>query len=811
MSRCLVGLALAALSACSSGEVVGTATLRGLSGQPVVVQLRGPSERTTITDPAGRYSFSGLGDGAYVIAASAPSTLEGEVATSVTVRSGPLTVPDLVLTPTGTVRGKVTTDGAATGNVGVVVFIGNTSSTAFTDDAGEYLLTNVPVGAQRVSANKLGYATGSTTPFNVAYAAEAAAPDLDLVSGGLGVGDLSGVALLVGQSDLSNTQVTLLGTQQSVTTGADGVFSFAGVPTGTYAVSLQNGLYSEVIPNVLVSPGGQGLVISSTMESDYDGAPAGGLYSIGQVEIPKGKRVASGASRPIVSADGTQIVWTASGSAVQTAALQGGSTTTLSTSVPPSFSNSQPMYRFTSDRVVILTADHQLEVVPRTGGNPTVLASAVQNFLLSPDQSLILFLTSFSQESGQGTISIVPTSGGTPVVLASDSGWGGDPRSPVQQTPQFSPDGTRVFYFVGGTSFQYYKPDLYVVPSTGGTAALVKDKVEFFQILPKQNKVVYVSAPTPADTAASFYNLALDAAPPGTAVIANFKKLYDMTLVTAISADETLVVYQAVGASCGAPSRCIGAGSITGTPAPVVVGDDWDIYGYVGYGGPITITPDNKNVFYMGGKNTLELHCATISPPSATATVLQTANHRLTTMHPSPDGSKLVWIENDTLMRFAPTTCSPADTVNVPTAVNFSSYTNAPDLGPQSFAPDSSSVLAATNATGFTASLVNISLADGTATLLGDSVQVRGSRFSPDGSKVVFLSVASGISNGQAPTLVVAAKDGTNKNTILRYIAQNEDGSDSLAWLSNNRLLVSRQGTPAPYAYQDGVYAVDVQ
>jgi hypothetical protein len=811
MSRCWVGLSLALLSGCASGDVVGTATLTGLMGAPVVVHLEGPSDRTTTTDSTGAYAFSGVTDGAYVVVASAPSTLEGEAAASVAVRNGKATVPDLVLTPVGSVHGKATLDGAAAGNAGIVVFVGNTSATAISDDAGQYRLSKVPVGSQVVTGTKLGYTNGASAAFNVAYGADIEAPDLDLVTGGVGVGDVSGIALLVGQADLSNTQVGLVGTLFSQNTGSDGAFSFAGVPTGTYSLSLQNGDFSEVVPNLVVSPGGQGLVINSTMEAGFDGAPAGGLYAIGRVEIPRGRRVASGATRPVVSGDGTQLVWTGAGGVVQTGALTGGAATTLSNSVPPSFSNTTPLYQFTADRVVILTADHLLEVVSRSGGAPTVLASAVQNFILSPDQSRIVFLTNFDNTSGQGTISTVSTAGGAPVQLATNSGWGGDPRAPVQQTPQFSPDSTKVFYFVGSKDFQYYKPDVYVVPAAGGTALLVKDKLEFFQILPKQNKVVYSSAPTPADATASFYNLALDADPPGTAVITNFEKHYDTTLDVQISPDETTVVYHAVGAACGAVTRCIFGGPITGAPAPVKLGDDWDMNGYVGYGGPITITPDNKKVFYMGGQNVLELHCASISPPSATAGKLQNTSNRLTTMHGSPDGSKIVWIENDTALRFAPTTCNLADTVDVATAVNFSNYTGAPNLGSQYFAPDSSSVLVPTNPTGFSASLVNISLTDGTSTLLGDTVQFSASQFSPDGSQIFYYSLAPGISDGNSPTLVVSSKDGMTRNTFLRYIDVPDDySSRGVTWLSNNRLLVTRTGTPAPYAFQDGVYTVDL-
>lgn len=76
-------------------------------------------------------------------------------------------------TATGTVRGRVT-DAASRPVPEVVIGVAGTSLGALTNSAGEYSLTNVPAGAQTVTARRIGYAR-STQRIDVAAGAEARA------------------------------------------------------------------------------------------------------------------------------------------------------------------------------------------------------------------------------------------------------------------------------------------------------------------------------------------------------------------------------------------------------------------------------------------------------------------------------------------------------------------------------------------------------------------------------------------------------------------------------------------------------------
>ncbi len=121
--------------------------------------------------------------------------------------------------------------------------------------------------------------------------------------------------------------------------------------------------------------------------------------------------------------------------------------------------------------------------------------------------------------------------------------------------------------------------------------------------------------------------------------------------------------------------RCTFARSIRHAPRRWSSATNSDIYGYPGYGGPIAVSPDNSKVFYMGGQNTLNLHCASRSPLRRPRRIQLNTTGSITTMRASPDQKKLRVGQERHLMRFAPTTCSAGATVKVPTTVNYSKYT----------------------------------------------------------------------------------------------------------------------------------------
>jgi hypothetical protein len=84
----------------------------------------------------------------YTIYASSRDSKEKAVAVNVTALEGKaITAAELNLTPVGSLTGKVTLDGASSGNEGFLVFIAGTSYMAVTDSLGNFTISDVPVGA----------------------------------------------------------------------------------------------------------------------------------------------------------------------------------------------------------------------------------------------------------------------------------------------------------------------------------------------------------------------------------------------------------------------------------------------------------------------------------------------------------------------------------------------------------------------------------------------------------------------------------------------------------------------------------------
>ena len=57
----------------------------------------------------------------------------------------------------GTIEGKATLDGAATGNAGITISVAGTALTTATDDSGTYTINGVPAGQYTLEAKKEGY------------------------------------------------------------------------------------------------------------------------------------------------------------------------------------------------------------------------------------------------------------------------------------------------------------------------------------------------------------------------------------------------------------------------------------------------------------------------------------------------------------------------------------------------------------------------------------------------------------------------------------------------------------------------------
>jgi hypothetical protein len=102
---------------------------------------------SAVTSADGSYRFADLAPGTYTVYASSQNSKEKAVAVNVNVEAGKsVTVAELKLTPVGSITGKITLDGQSAGNEGFLVFVAGTSWMAVTDSAGNFTISDVPVG-----------------------------------------------------------------------------------------------------------------------------------------------------------------------------------------------------------------------------------------------------------------------------------------------------------------------------------------------------------------------------------------------------------------------------------------------------------------------------------------------------------------------------------------------------------------------------------------------------------------------------------------------------------------------------------------
>ncbi|MDI7269804.1 MAG: carboxypeptidase regulatory-like domain-containing protein, partial [Myxococcota bacterium] len=133
---------------------------------------------------------------------------------------------------TGSVQGYVMLQGQVDHSA-VSVAIDGTGLTDDSDSTGFWSIASVPAGTYTVTASRAGFASATSSPFEVRAGETTTAPPLTLNAT---LGSLSGTALLVDASDHSGIAVAVEGTSHATTTNAAGAWSITGVAVGNYAV-----------------------------------------------------------------------------------------------------------------------------------------------------------------------------------------------------------------------------------------------------------------------------------------------------------------------------------------------------------------------------------------------------------------------------------------------------------------------------------------------------------------------------------------------------------------------------------------------
>ena len=244
----------------------------GFAGAVVSLDLNvdgTPEFTATSTDGTGAFAFNNLPDGIHKLSVATP--LNSKVTTVptslISIANGGPTSPFLVgVQPTSAVAGRLTLGGSTAGLANVAVGLdtnadGHADQTATTNDQGQYVFSNVPVGTLQVlitapagtrfstpdGTSKLAVTVGSPAPGGAALTT---APDVAISYSGAAVGSLftddngNGVKDAAERNVSPGTvQVDLNGTGKLVTVAAvaqaDGSFRVDGLPDGSHFLTVQ--------------------------------------------------------------------------------------------------------------------------------------------------------------------------------------------------------------------------------------------------------------------------------------------------------------------------------------------------------------------------------------------------------------------------------------------------------------------------------------------------------------------------------------------------------------------------------------------
>lgn len=286
----------------AQGHLTGSVLLTGeTSHGNIVVMLTGAQTAVQLTSVTGAYDFAGLGNGPYTVTAHAESTRELSRTVSATVVNGDGTAPTMTFSPVGSISGKVTRSGAATGNAGTIVFVAGKSAATFTDNAGNYTLTLVDTGSQSVSAAYSGFDVGLGAAVAVTYKGNAAAATVDLspTVSTSNTASIVSTAARVGFAPGFGIAASLDSGAATATTDMAGTFTLSNLATGVYPLKLSMGDYEATIPQLLVVPGGRAFVADGT------------VYELPHVDLPKGQqllRAVDSSPPPLALPDGSAVI-----------------------------------------------------------------------------------------------------------------------------------------------------------------------------------------------------------------------------------------------------------------------------------------------------------------------------------------------------------------------------------------------------------------------------------------------------------------------------------------------------------------------
>ena len=234
-----------ALTSTPTGTVTGAVTSSS-SGAAISGAAVSYSGGSTTTDSTGHYTLSNVPTGTVSVTAAASGF--NSSTQSVTVTQNASTTANFALTTatttTGAIAGKVTNISTGGALSSATVKLASNGATATTDSSGNYKLSNVPTGTQKITVTRSGYLartvsvtvnSGATTTANVAIATAGKIAATVKTSGGAAI---SGATVKISGGKIATTVTT--------TTSSTGTYSSPWIAVGSYTVTVsKSGLTTQ--------------------------------------------------------------------------------------------------------------------------------------------------------------------------------------------------------------------------------------------------------------------------------------------------------------------------------------------------------------------------------------------------------------------------------------------------------------------------------------------------------------------------------------------------------------------------------------
>lgn len=236
-----------AITGVISGDVVAS----------VPVTLSGAASATATTDAEGRYEFTGLAGGSYVVTPSLAGFTFGPASANVTVSGANVYGTDFVATATCTITGTVV--GALAPVAIDLTFLGEAAGTALTDAIGRFRFPCAGEGSYMLFPSLPGYTFDpESRTFTVSGGSSVTGLDFDATAipeTYAIVGEISGDEVAFVRLTLS----AVVGSPASAVawSGEDGVFAFTGLSDGIYLVTPERSGYVFEPWNSLVTVDGE--------------------------------------------------------------------------------------------------------------------------------------------------------------------------------------------------------------------------------------------------------------------------------------------------------------------------------------------------------------------------------------------------------------------------------------------------------------------------------------------------------------------------------------------------------------------------